>query len=265
MRRLVSIASVAAALAVASPASADDDVAPIILGIVVGGGVIGGDIALTALMADAAGTGAEQSTAVMVFQTAFVAPQAVLAHVPLVIGVTESDDTGDDDDMFLGLAGMLSGFWANTMLTYSSWSLAESNETPRTRLGVSLLVGANLTLTVGALASFTRDGSRKPVAPLWLATPEMVMGATGTAFGIFKAVDDPSKVPGWIALTTWSAAVFTHGLVSSIVLANGSEETRVVGEERVPPDHEGTYIFAMPMVLPGADGPAYGFGAAGLF
>lgn len=268
MRRLVSVASLAAALAVASPASADDDVAPIILGVVVGGGVLGGDIALTALMADAAVSGNEQSTALMIFQTAFIAPQAVLAHVPLIIGVTEYDGGNDEDDLIVGVSGMVGGVWANTLLTYSSWSLGDSNETPRSRLGVSLLVAANLTLTAGALASFTRDGSKTPVAPMWLAAPEIVMGTTGTAFGIFKAVDDASNMPGWIAMSTWSAAIFAHGMVSAIVIANeGEGEVRVVGRDdtRAPRRPEAARVFTLPMVLPGDDGPAYGFGAVGLF
>lgn len=213
MRRACSIGAPLLALgALVLPAreARADDTGVIVLAVALAGSAFGADVAFTAYDLGKAPNNKEPDLKWMTAQTIVTSPQAVLGHVPMVFGAVEKDSP-EIAALFLPAS-----IWANQMATFSSWSMASQRVLPGPRYGVSWLIGADLPLTTGAVASLFSD---EHYGKAWLDVSEMILCTPQVVLGGYEIARDHENRGGWVALTAWSGTLLLHGTVSLVLAA----------------------------------------------
>ncbi|MFO0614916.1 MAG: hypothetical protein U0414_20170 [Polyangiaceae bacterium] len=191
-------------------ARADDSAALVITAVALVSATFGWDVAFTAYDASHAVDEQEPDFGWMVAETAVTSPQTILGSIPIVLSQLEEKD---DIAVLYGIAALPLSVWANAMATFSVWSMSNPSVEVGPRFGVSWMVGANLTLSTGAIASaFSDCRCTKP----WLSIPTVLTGAGETIGSIYQAVNDKPHRAAWIGLSAWSGVLTLHGAGSLI-------------------------------------------------
>lgn len=207
-------------------ARADEDTIVIITAVTLVSAAFGADVAFTAYDINKMKDNKEPDFKWMTAQTIVTSPQAVLSHIPMVLGSVEKKDPE------LALLFLPAAMWGNQMATFGAWSMGSQSVKSGPRYGVSWLIGTNLPLTTGAISSIAND---LHVSRPWLAIPEMALTAPQVVAGVYQGVHDKNNRPGWIAIAAWSGALFVHGTVSLVVSLTHKESDDPPPEPPLPP------------------------------
>lgn len=207
--RLVAAAVVVASLAVSREARADVDE-----GIVVAGAIVGvtfglADFGLLTYDLIQARDEVEPSEGAMIAQSVVTAPQVAAGLLLMTFAQVDRDDAGP----VVTLVALAPTAYVTGLLVFSTWSLEGSTLPLGTRVGVSMMVGANTALTIGALAASIAEPH---YAGPFLAVPEVIVGAAQAAPSFVQAVRDPAHFGSWMSLGLWSSAISVHGALSLV-------------------------------------------------
>ncbi len=155
--------------------------------------------------------GERQATGWAIAETALTAPQAIALDSALAYVHAR----GDDDELIpIDVLTIIPATWTSQLATHGIWSLASDKVRIEDRYGLSWAIGANLTLTVGAVSGAI--GKRLP-GPVF-GIMEMVGTAPSIGVGLYRSIGHPdADRHAWIALTAWSSALFMHGLLSTAI------------------------------------------------
>lgn len=261
--RLLGSAIVVASLAFVHEARADVDEGFVVAGAVVGVTFGLGDIGFLVYDLVQARDGVEPSEGAMIAQSVVAAPQ--VAAGLLLLGFAQADR--HDAGPIVTLASLVPASFANGLLVFSTWSLEGSTLPIGTRVGISMMIGANITLSMGALATSILE-PHYPSA--FLSVPELIIGAAHAAPSFVQAVRDPSHFGSWMALGIWSSAISVHGALSLVAEVSGIGQSNRRGEaRRTPAVATSSWTFAPAMIHPpwrtDGKGDAPGVLAAGSF
>lgn len=260
VRRAHVLGSVAAVVAALASHDARADVPE---GVVVALGILGvtfglGDIAFVAYDGVQAYDGVEPSEGVMIAQALVTGPQIAAGATLMAFGQIEVEDNWP-----ITLVTIVPATFVNGLFIFSAWSADGSSIPVAPRLGVSMMIGADLTLTMGAVFS----AIVKPhYAALALAVPEMLIGTAQAIPSFVQAARDPGHFAGWFALGSWSAALSVHGALSAAAYASGIGRPKYESATPRKPGELPTWTFAPAMLKapwstgsePGAPGVVVG-------
>lgn len=215
-RRLPRVAVCAAGIACFAASSLTtiearaDDFAEAFIAVSGGALLFGADVAFTAVNVRAAIEQEDLEEGWMIAQTIVTAPQAVLGDGLMAFGASQ------DSDQEIVALFLPASIWLNSLATFSTWSLASRQTEVDDRLGVSWMLGANLTLTAAALGG-TLSSDTGHVPSLAVSVPELLIAIPETIGCAYAISGDDRARGGWIALTAWSSALVIHGTVSLIL------------------------------------------------
>lgn len=139
-------------------------------------------------------------------ETVLTIPQTLVFN-PFFAGLEASEK----DSPWLVLL-MVPTMGVSALTTHGIWSLASDTVHPGTLVGVSAFIGANATMTVGAVGmAFDGRLSNRAVgvAQIVCTLPQVILG------GYEIGTRAPDRA-GWIGLTAWSGTLLLHGIASSI-------------------------------------------------
>jgi len=141
---------------------------------------------------------------------------------------------------------------ASGLATHGIWSLADREADPEGLFFLSPLIGSNVALTT---VMMTNTIAGRPSGPV-LAVGQMLLTAPNVAVGGYF-LSQGSQLATWIGFTTWSGALFTHGLISLIWgAADDDSDSRYSSS---PP------LFFTPTTFAGEQGPLPGAVMGGWF
>ncbi len=123
-----------------------------------------------------------------------------------------ASDTDRDNDG-LHAAGLIPTMDVSILTTHGIWATATTDVHPGVLAGSSIVVGIDVALTSGVISSLGAGrfpGRAGGVVTLLFTGPQVA------ATGYLAAISPASDRGGWIALSAWSGALFTYGLVSAI-------------------------------------------------
>jgi hypothetical protein len=172
---------------------------------------------------------------------------------------------GKVDHPFLTAVFVLPSAWMSGLAIHGFWGLNAPETDPRLLLGGSLAAGANLALTVGALAAGV-DGR----LPGWaFGAYEMALTAPSIAVGTYELVAPgrPYK-PAFAGLTAWSTVLFAHGIASVVMGVKAQHEKDEKQKNDAPAPRRATGLPRLtlaPTVLAGGPVPASALVAAGVW
>ncbi|MFO0613892.1 MAG: hypothetical protein U0414_14975 [Polyangiaceae bacterium] len=160
----------------------------------------------------------EPTEGAMIAQSLVTGPQAAVGVLMMTFGQVD-----EDGGPAITLAALAPATLANGLLTFGAWSLEGSRLSVGTRLGISMMIGADAALTTGALtASIIRPHYATP----YLAVPEIILGSAQAIPSFVMAARDPSHFGSWMALGIWTSALTVHGTLSLVANVAGIERER---------------------------------------
>lgn len=267
--RLVGSALVIASVALGREARADVDEGVVVAGAIVGVGFGLADFGFLTYDIIQARDDVEPSEGAMIAGSVVTAPQFALGLLMMTFAQVDRDDAGP----VVTLVALVPTAFVTGLLTFSAWSLEGSTLPLGTRLGVSMMIGANAALTIGATAASIVEPH---YASPFLAVPELLVGAAQAAPSFVQAVRDPSHFGSWMALGIWSSAISVHGALSLVADAYRigqpkyeGRATPTVARSSPPRATAPSWSFAPAMIRPpwstDERGDAPGIVAAGTF
>ncbi|APR85659.1 Hypothetical protein A7982_11008 [Minicystis rosea] len=188
--------------------------------------VFGVDVGLTSYDVFVAAKGRLPTRAGAITEIALVAPQSVLVTGGLTAVVLDNKRS----EPALALI-VIPPMWINAMTTHGIWGAATDRVRPELLPALSLMVGANATLTTFALGhAFSQRLLSRP-----LGVAAMALTAPQLAVAIPAAIKSDRDRNAWIGAASWSGALFVHGLVSTI-LAPPEPDPPIAPPPPPPPD-----------------------------
>jgi hypothetical protein len=260
-RACVTLLALALVLAPARRAQAGDmfeDIATAILAtLVVGGVVVGTDVAFTVHDAAVTASGEHSSKGWSVAETIVMTPQALAFNAGVVAMAASGDMKKEAASAFL----VIPAAWTGAMATHGMWSLASDKVNPGMLYGVSWAVGANLAFSSGAIAS----AFKKELPGLTFGVIEVVGTVPSLAVSASQLAN-PTVEPkaGWALLSVWSGALLVHGTAS--IVAGFKQRLKEEKEEEKQKDNQWTSrVYFAPTLLSDGVARVPGIVAGGAF
>lgn len=146
----------------------------------------------------------------MIAQTVITVPQ-------VAVGVFMSAFAQIDDDRdgapLMTLVGLPATTLANGLFVFGVWSLEGSPLPLDARMGVSMMIGVNTTLTIEAVtATLAKPHFSRP----HLAVPELLFGVAEAIPSFVQAAADRAHTKEWMGMGLWSSVLAAHGALSLV-------------------------------------------------
>lgn len=205
---VIGSAIVASSLALPAEARAEPSDEFIVASIVVGAAFGLADTVLLSYDMVQASEEIEPDKRWMIAQTVITVPQVAVGA--FMSSFAQVDDDRDGAPL-MTLVGLPATTLANGLLVFGVWSLDGSPLALDARMGISMLVGLNTTLTIGALtATFVKPRFSR----VHLAVPELLFGAAEAIPSFVQAAADRAHTKEWMGLGLWSSVLAAHGALS---------------------------------------------------
>jgi hypothetical protein len=174
--------------------------------VAIAAGLVIADLTFTTYDLVVAGQGELPSKGWAIAETAFTVPQTLILN-PLFAGLEASEK---DSPALLFL--MVPTMGVSVLTTHGIWSLTSSSVHPGTLAGVSGFIGANATMTIGAV-SMAWNGR---LSNRWVGVAQIVCTLPQVILGGYEIGTRAPDRAGWIGLTAWSGTLLLHGIASAI-------------------------------------------------
>lgn len=206
-RRWAAALAIAAGLAASSPGEAragSGEIAGVVA--LVAAGLA--DVGFTAYDLAVAGKGQLPTQGAAIAELVVTTPQALLVTGGLTAVLVDRVEHHPATAL-----AILPSMWVDGLATHAIWRTATDRVRPDLLPALSLMIGANATLSTFAIAHAVKG--RLLTRPLGVGA--MLLTAPQIAVGIPAALKSDRDRNAWIGAVGWSSALFVHALVSTIV------------------------------------------------